>query len=53
MKHVVDMSWTDNVAFQTELDGHKVLLMLITTGGTTWARPKKNNADALAGLHRN
>ncbi|NLO00896.1 MAG: OsmC family peroxiredoxin, partial [Bacteroidales bacterium] len=26
MKHTVDMFWTDNIAFQTDLDGHKVII---------------------------
>ncbi len=51
MKHVVDMSWTDNVAFQTDLDGHKVIIDAdIPTGGNDLGpRPKKLMLTALAG----
>lgn len=51
MKHVVDMSWTDNVAFQTELDGHKIIIDAdVPTGGNDLGpRPKKLMLTALAG----
>ena len=51
MKHVVDMSWTDNVAFQTDLDGHKMIIDAdIPTGGNDLGpRPKKLMLTALAG----
>ena len=51
MKNVVDMSWTDNVAFQSEIDGHKVIIDAdIQTGGNYLGpRPKKLMLVALAG----
>ena len=26
MKHIVDMAWTDKVAFEGDMDGHKVIV---------------------------
>jgi len=51
MKHVVDMSWFDNVAFQTEMDGHKVVLDATEEAGGSdlGPRPKKLMLTALAG----
>ncbi|MDD4756360.1 MAG: OsmC family protein [Prolixibacteraceae bacterium] len=51
MKHTVDMFWTDNIAFQTDLDGHKVIIDAdIPTGGNNLGpRPKKLMLTALAG----
>ena len=51
MKNIVDMSWTDNVAFQSEIDGHKVIIDAdIKTGGNDLGpRPKKLMLVALAG----
>ncbi len=51
MKHIVDMSWTDNIAFQTEMDGHKIIIDAdIPTGGNDLGpRPKKLMLTALAG----
>ena len=51
MKQKVEMSWLGNLAYETEMDGHK----LITDGGTNvggddkGVRPKKLMLTALAG----
>lgn len=51
MKHVVDMSWTDKVAFETDMDGHKVIIDATeeTGGSDLGPRPKKLMLTALAG----
>jgi putative redox protein len=51
MKHVIDMSWTDNVAFETEMDGHKVIIDApeAVGGSDLGPRPKKLMLTALAG----
>jgi putative redox protein len=51
MKHVIDMSWTDNVAFETEMDGHKVIIDAPEAAGGSdlGPRPKKLMLTALAG----
>lgn len=51
MKHVVDMSWFDNVAFQADMDGHKVILDATEESGGSdlGPRPKKLMLTALAG----
>jgi putative redox protein len=51
MKHVVDMSWFDNVAFQADMDGHKVVLDATKEAGGSdlGPRPKKLMLSALAG----
>jgi putative redox protein len=51
MKHVVDMSWFDNVAFQVDMDGHKVVLDATKEAGGSdlGPRPKKLMLTALAG----
>ncbi|RIH66009.1 OsmC family peroxiredoxin [Mariniphaga sediminis] len=51
MKHVVDLAWTDNVAFETDMDGHKVVIDAgIDSGGSDLGpRPKKLMLTALAG----
>lgn len=51
MKHVVDMSWTDKVAFQAEVDGHKLILDASEDSGGSdlGPRPKKMMLAALAG----
>ena len=51
MKHIVDMSWTDNVAFETELDGHKLIVDAPEEAGgnNLGPRPKKLMLTALAG----
>jgi putative redox protein len=51
MKHIVDMSWSDKVAFITEIDGHKLTLDAGTDDGGSdlGPRPKKLMLAALAG----
>lgn len=51
MKHVIDMSWTDNLAFETEMDGHKVVIDAPEAAGGSdlGPRPKKLMLTALAG----
>jgi len=51
MKHVIDMSWTDNVAFEAEMDGHKVIVDAPKEAGGSnlGPRPKKLMLTALAG----
>ena len=51
MKHVVDMSWTDKVAFETDMDGHKVIIDATEESGGSdlGPRPKKLMLTALAG----
>ncbi len=51
MKHVVDMSWTDKVAFETEINGHKLIVDAnVETGGSDLGLPPKRlMLTALAG----
>lgn len=51
MKHVVDMSWTDKIAFETDMDGHKVIIDASEEvgGSDLGPRPKKLMLTALAG----
>jgi putative redox protein len=51
MKHVVDMAWTDKVAFQGDMDGHKVIVDATEESGGSdlGPRPKKLMLTALAG----
>lgn len=51
MKHSVDLSWTNNVAFETEMDGHKITIDAgeESGGGNLGPRPKKMMLTALAG----
>ena len=51
MKHKVDMSWTDQVAFQADMDGHKVVIdATVENGGNNLGpRPKQLMLTALAG----
>lgn len=51
MKNVIDMSWTDNIAFETEMDGHKVVIDASKEvgGSDLGPRPKKLLLTALAG----
>jgi putative redox protein len=51
MKHVVDLSWTDKVAFETDMDGHKVVIDATKEAGGSdlGPRPKKLMLTALAG----
>ena len=51
MKHVVDMSWTDKIAFEADMDGHKVVVDATPESGGSdlGPRPKKLTLTALAG----
>ena len=51
MKHVVDMAWTDKLAFEADMDGHKVIVDATEEGGGSdlGPRPKKLMLTALAG----
>jgi putative redox protein len=51
MKHVVDMSWTDKIAFEADMDGHKVVVDATPESGGSdlGPRPKKLMLTALAG----
>jgi len=51
MKHVVDMAWTDELAFETDLDGHHLIVDATkeTGGNDLGPRPKKLMLTALAG----
>ncbi len=51
MKHVVDMSWTDKVAFETDINGHKLIVDAnIESGGSDLGPPPKRlMLAALAG----
>ena len=51
MKHVVDMAWTDKLAFEADLDGHKLVVdATIEVGGSDLGpRPKKLMLASLAG----
>lgn len=51
MKHVVDMAWTDKVAFETEINGHKLIVDAnVESGGSNLGPPPKRlMLTALAG----
>lgn len=51
MKHVVDMAWTDELAFETDLDGHHLIVDATKDAGGNdlGPRPKKLMLTALAG----
>ncbi len=51
MKHTVDMSWTDKMAFEADMDGHKMVIdATVESGGSDLGvRPKKLMLTALAG----
>ncbi len=51
MKHQVNMSWTDKVAFEADMDGHKVVVDATRENGGSdmGPRPKKLMLTALAG----
>ena len=51
MKHIVDLSWKQNLAFETELDGHKLVIDASPEigGDDLGPRPKKLMLTALAG----
>lgn len=51
MKHIVDLAWTDKVAFEGDMDGHKVIVDATEESGGSdlGPRPKKLMLTALAG----
>ncbi|QIA06517.1 OsmC family protein [Draconibacterium halophilum] len=51
MKHVIDMAWTDKLAFETNMDGHKLVVDATKEvgGSDLGPRPKKLMLTALAG----
>ncbi len=51
MKHTVNLTWLDNMAFETELDGHKLTIDAApgAGGNDEGPRPKKLLLLALAG----
>ena len=51
MKHIVDLAWKQNMAFETEMDGHKLIIDASVEGGgdDLGPRPKKLMLTALAG----
>ena len=51
MKHVVDMAWTDQLAFEADLDGHRVIVDATRDvgGNDLGPRPKRLMLTALAG----
>ena len=51
MKHVVDMAWTDKLAFQGDMDGHQIIVDASKESGGSdlGPRPKKLMLTALAG----
>jgi putative redox protein len=51
MKHVVDLAWLNNLAFETNLDGHRLTIDASAEGGgdDLGPRPKKLMLLALAG----
>ncbi|HKJ42994.1 MAG TPA: OsmC family protein [Sunxiuqinia sp.] len=51
MKHIIDLAWKQNMAFETDMDGHKIVLDASTEngGGDLGPRPKKFMLTALAG----
>ncbi len=51
MKHVVDMAWTDKVAFETDINGHKLIVDAnVESGGSDLGPPPKRlMLTALAG----
>ena len=51
MKHVLDLAWKQNMAFETDMDGHKLTIDASKEGGgdDLGPRPKKLMLTALAG----
>lgn len=51
MKHEVNLGWTDKVAFEGDMDGHKIVIdATVENGGSDLGyRPKKLMLTALAG----
>ena len=51
MKHVLDLAWKQNLAFECDMDGHHVIVDASKEGGgdDLGPRPKKLMLTALAG----
>ena len=51
MKHVLDLAWKQNLAFECDMDGHRVVVDASKEGGgdDLGPRPKKLMLTALAG----
>ncbi|MCW0481445.1 OsmC family protein [Gaoshiqia sediminis] len=51
MKHVIDLAWKQNMAFETDMDGHKIVIDAgIDSGGDDLGpRPKQLMLTSLAG----
>src|SRR5512133_2186972 len=51
MKHIVNLAWTDKVAFEGDMDGHKIIVDATEESGGSdlGPRPKKLMLTALAG----
>lgn len=51
MKHVIDLAWKQNLAFECEMDGHHLIVDASREGGgdDLGPRPKKLMLTALAG----
>ena len=51
MKHTIDLKWKQNTAFETDMDGHKVIIDAgkDSGGDDLGPRPKKLMLTALAG----
>jgi putative redox protein len=51
MKHVLDLAWKQNLAFECDMDGHRVVIDASKEGGgdDLGPRPKKLMLTALAG----
>ena len=51
MKHIIDLAWKENMAFETEIDGHRLVLDAApdSGGNDLGPRPKKLMLVALAG----
>jgi putative redox protein len=51
MKQIVDMAWTDKIAFEGDMDGHKIIIDATEESGGSdlGPRPKKLMLTALAG----
>lgn len=51
MKHVIDLAWKQNLAFECEMDGHRFIVDASKEGGgdDLGPRPKKLMLTALAG----
>ncbi|MHA7110922.1 OsmC family protein [Sunxiuqinia elliptica] len=51
MKHIVDVNWKENMAFETNMDGHQLIMdAAVESGGDDLGvRPKKLMLASLAG----